>query len=311
MMAMANDKPMPNWGNFAAWSAVGAVFYIFALMGGSLFMDGAITMPRSKEVAGILGLGLIFAMAVIGFTSRKQPLSLRTLRNFTILNAVALTVFLLAIWGLRASDGAGAMDASEWTAAVFGSALVGVAIFGIVAAASAQMGANFVDEEAADELRDRPRLIVYGLVWMAAYGLLLIGLSLAGPGGVLSLAATVAGVLVLIAILVVLGIATWRLSDELDRTLSYEAGNICLLPDLGGRRRLGNAGPSRLRGRARADRLAHLVQRAVVRGELLCGGTEEIARALSAAVWGRLGGSRRPRTIFAPASFKPFFLLAC
>lgn len=226
MMAMADDKPMPSWGNFAGWSAVGAVFYLLVLLGGSLFMDGTISLPRSKEVAAILGLGLIFAMAVIGFTSRKQPVTLRTLRNFTILNAVALTVFLLAIWGLRATDGAGAMGASEWTAAVFGTVLIGVAVFGIVAAASANMGADLVDEEGADDLRDRPRLIVYGLVWMAAYGLLLIGLSLAGPGGMLPLAATLAGLLVLIAVLTVLGIATWRLSDELDRTVSYEAGNI-------------------------------------------------------------------------------------
>ena len=61
---------------------------------------------------------------------------------------------------------------------------------------------------------------------MAACGLLLIGLSLAGPGGVLSPAAALAGALVLIAVLIALGIAVWRLSDELGRTLSREAGNM-------------------------------------------------------------------------------------
>lgn len=223
---MTNVEPMPSWRNVAAWSAVAAVLYILVLLGAALLMDGRIAMPQSLEVAASLGLGLIFAMAVIGFTSRKEPVSARTLRNFVVRNAVALAVFLLAIWGFRRLDGAGTMGASEWGAAVLGTVLVCVALFGTLAMASAHAGGQLIDEEAADELRDRPRLILYGLLWMAACGSLLIGLSLAGPDGVLPPAATLAGALVLIAILLMLGITTWRLSDELDRTLSYEAGNI-------------------------------------------------------------------------------------
>lgn len=71
---------------------------------------------------------------------------------------------------------------------------------------------------------------------MAACGLWLIVLALAGPGGVLSPAAALAGALLLIAVLTLLGIATWRLSDELVRTLSYETGNMAfyLILVLGG-----------------------------------------------------------------------------
>ena len=67
-------------------------------------------------------------------------------------------------------------------------------------------------------------------------GLLLIVLMLARPAGVLSPAAAVVGALVLIAVLTVLGIAVWRLMDELDRTLSHEAGNMAfyLILALGG-----------------------------------------------------------------------------
>ena len=178
-------------------------------------------------------------MAVIGFTSRKRPLSLRTFRNFVIRNAVAIGALPARPLGLqRVGRGAlGAMGASEWAAAVTGSILVFFAFLGTLAMASAHTGADLIDDEvAADELRERGRLYLYSFVWMAACGLLLIGLSLAGPGGVLSPAAALAGALVLIAVLTVLGIATWRLSDELGRTLSHETGNMAfyLILVLGG-----------------------------------------------------------------------------
>ena len=61
---------------------------------------------------------------------------------------------------------------------------------------------------------------------MAACGLLLVGLSLAGPGGALSAAVALAGALIRVVVLTVLGVATWRLSDELVHTLSDETGNM-------------------------------------------------------------------------------------
>jgi hypothetical protein len=231
MIEMANDKPVPTWRNFTAWSAVGGIF-ILAVWGGILFLrgDGMDAPLPSTRVAATLGLALILAMAVTGFTGRKRPLSLRSFRNYLILNAVALALFLSAIWGFGAlaSAGAlGAMSASKWVAVVTGSVLIAVALLGTLATASVRMGANLVDDEmAADDMRERGRLLLCSLVWIAACGLLLIGLSLAGPSGVLSPPAALAGALVLIVILTVLGIAAWRLSDELGRTLSHETGNM-------------------------------------------------------------------------------------
>ncbi len=227
---------MPNWRNFAAWGAVGAIGYILVVCGGvSLLQEDGVgallrELPRSKQLAATLGLGLIFSMALTGFSSRKRPISLRSLRNFVIRDAAAILLFLLFVWGFRALAVAGvlgAMGASEWVAAVTGSVLIFFAVLGTLATASAHTGADIIDDEvAAEEMRERGRLLIYSFVWMAACGLLLIGLSLAGPGGVLPPAAALAGALVLIAILTVLGIATWRLSDELGRTLSYETGNM-------------------------------------------------------------------------------------
>lgn len=233
---MANDKPAPNWRDFAAWSAVGAVVYILAVCGGITVVQedgiGALLRERlrSGPLAAMLGLGLVFSMAFTGFTSRKRPFSLRTLRSFVIRDAIAIAICLLVLWGFGALGRAGAltvMGVSEWVAAVTGSALIVFAVLGALVTASARTGADLIDDElAAEELRDRGRMFLYSFVWMGACGLLLIGLSLAGPGGALSPATAVAGSLVLIALLSVLGIAVWRLSDELGRTLSYEAGNM-------------------------------------------------------------------------------------
>ena len=119
------------------------------------------------------------------------------------------------------------MGVSEWVAAGLGLALIFFASLGSFFLANAHRGAGLIeDEEVAEELRERGRLYFCSYVWMAACGLLLIVLGLGGPGSVLSPAAALAGALVLIAILTVLGIAAWRLSDELARTLSHETGNM-------------------------------------------------------------------------------------
>jgi hypothetical protein len=235
MMAMANDTPTPNWRNFAAWGAAGAVFYVVATWGGSSILTGdgmaaILRALRSKPAAAGLALGLLLAMAVVGFTNRKRPVSLRNARNFLIRDAAVLIVLLLAMWGVTASARAGilgAMHVSEWAAAMLGAFLVGFAVLGSLVTASAQTDFHLIDDEvAADEMRERGRLFLCSFAWIAACGLLLIVLSLAQPGGLLSPAAALAGALILIFILVMLGIVSWRLSDELGRTLSREAGHM-------------------------------------------------------------------------------------
>lgn len=229
---MANHAPMSTWRNFAAWSAAGAVAYILAMWGACslVYWDVAGVMLRSKQAAALLGLGLLVSMATTGLTGRKRPLTFRNLRNFMIRYTAAMVVSLLFAGGFIAAHRAGVlggMGISEWVAAVTGSALVVLAIVGTLATASVHTRADLIDDEGtAEEMRERTRLLLLSFVWTAAYGLLLIGLGLAGPGGVLSPAVAIAAALALIAVLTVLGIAAWRLSDELGRTLSNETGNI-------------------------------------------------------------------------------------
>jgi len=231
-MATTNDQPPPTWRDFAAWSAVGAIGYILVACGGISLLreEGLGEVLRSKPTLAMLGLGLIFSTAVVGFSNAKRRVSPRTLRNFVIRDAMAVTLFLLFAWGFSTLGRAGALDAmggSEWAAAGTGSALVILGLLGVLIMASARAGTDLVDDEmAADEMRERGRLFLYSFAWMAVCGLLLIGLGLAGPDGVLPPGPALAGALVLVAVLTVLGGAVWRLSDELGRTLSYEAGNL-------------------------------------------------------------------------------------
>jgi succinate dehydrogenase hydrophobic anchor subunit len=228
MIKMANDKLMPNWRNFAAWSAAGAGFYILAVWGATtlLHQDAMTAILRPSKVTAQLALGLIFFMAVTGFSNRERRIGPGTLRNFLIQSAVAIIAFLLVIWGFSVFARVSAVGVSEWFAAVTGATLIVIASLGMLATASVHAGADLVDDEmAAEDMRERGRLILCSLAWVAACGLLLIVLSLSGPG-VLSPATALASALVLIVILTVLGIAAWRLSDELGRTLSHETGNL-------------------------------------------------------------------------------------
>jgi hypothetical protein len=232
MMAIANDEPAPKWRNFAVWSGVGAVFYLVVLWGVSAYLheDALAAMTRSKAVVAMLGLAMIVAMAAVGFSGRNRPIGLKALRNFVIRDTIAVIVFLIGVWGfsrVAATGALGATGGSAWIAAAVGSTLIVLGLLGLLALASAHRGGAILDDaEAADDMRERGRLMLCSFAWMAACGLLLIVLGMSGPGGLLSPAAALAGALALIAVLAMLGIATWRLADELVRTLSYETGNM-------------------------------------------------------------------------------------
>ena len=226
---MAHEKPVPTWRNFAAWSAVGAAFYLLAMgVAATLLHQNAIdAILRPTRVTAELGLAMIFFMAVTGFGNRMRRVGFGNLRNFLVQNAVAILAFLLVIWGFTGLARLSAISVSGWIAAVTGATLIVLAVLGSLATASTRTNLNLIDDEAAaEEMRERGRLFFCSFTWMAACGLLLIGLSLSGPGGLLSPAAAVAGALILIAILTALGVAAWKMSDELGRTLSRESGNM-------------------------------------------------------------------------------------
>ncbi|MEZ0242621.1 MAG: hypothetical protein ACAH11_04555 [Sphingomonas sp.] len=236
-MALANEKPATTR-NFAAWGGVAVIAYILIIWGGALVVNGEglvgifRALFRSTQLAVTLGLALILSVAVTGFSNRKRPVTLRTVRNYVIHNLVAIIALLLVIWGFTSLNGAGALGAmggSTWAAFVTGATLIVLASLGTLALGSVHAGTDLVEDEAAAyDLRERGRLIFYSMVWMAACGTLLIVLGMGGPGGLLPANAALAAALGLSALLTVLGVVSWRLSDELARTLSRESGNMAL-----------------------------------------------------------------------------------
>src|SRR4051794_16321795 len=162
-MAMANNKSAPNWRNVAVWGAVGAVGYVLAVTAGTALLNGKDMgellriMLQSRHTATMLGLGLLFAVAVAGFTSRKRPVSVLTFRNFVIRDVVVIGVMLLVMAAFGALARAGdlrTMGASEWAAVVTGSVLFIFAVLGTLMMVSAHTSANLIDNEvAADDMR--------------------------------------------------------------------------------------------------------------------------------------------------------------
>jgi len=229
MIEMAHEKPVPTWRDLAAWGAVGAAFYLL-IVGGAIALlhqnpIDAIAPPN--KVTAELGVAMLFFMAVTGFGNRKRRVSLGTFRNFLIQNAAAIVIFLFIIWGFSRLARMSTISSSGWIAAVTGATLIVLAVLGSLATASTRTNLDLIgDEVAAEEMRERARLFFCSFTWIAACGLLLIGLSLSGPGGLLSSTIALVGALILIVVLTLLGIAAWRMSDELGRTLSHETGNM-------------------------------------------------------------------------------------
>jgi len=226
---MAKDIAQPSWRNFADWGAVGGGFSLVILVIAiTTFHQNALDIIlRPTRLTAVLGLVLWFCMIVIGLANRQRQFTLKAFRNFLIQNIVAILAFLLVISTFGTMPQVRALSISQWAAVGTGATLIVTAILGSLATASARTNLDLIDDEAAaEEMRDRGRLYFFSFIWIAACGLLLIVLSLSGPGGLLPRNGAAAGALALIAIQFILKNAVRGLSDELGRTLSRESGDI-------------------------------------------------------------------------------------
>lgn len=237
---MAADIHSSKWRNFASWSAVGGLV-IVVFVGVTSWLDHGDPLGpflRSGADPRVL-LALLFSALVVGLGSWNKPLGWRSLGNFVILSVATGGVAVLAISGIRPLVKAGAfgtMGTSQWVAAGVGVMLLFFAASISLLPAVARRGWTLMEADQIEMLRERGPLLFLSWLAMAAMGLMLILLSLAGPGSVVSPAAALAGLLVLFVVTIALSIAAWRLMDELDRTLSYETGNLAfyLIVLLGG-----------------------------------------------------------------------------
>ena len=109
--------------------------------------------------------------------------------------------------------------------------LVGVLyiVFGLtvgLGTLSPKVGAHFLNVEDADELREQKKVLTSSGSAMVLWGVGLIGLALAAPDGPLPQAAALAVCAGGLVIGTVLSIPSYRLSDELMRAVTLEAGAV-------------------------------------------------------------------------------------
>src|SRR5688572_23772828 len=209
-MEMAANEPRPTWRNGLAWAAVSFILCSLVMLGaiallneggvGALFDGGAVATRRAVAT---LSAALIMATAVTGFAKRSSPVSVRTVRNFLLSNALAIALFVLAIWSyeaLASSLPPGAAGVSVKVALILGLALLGLAMLCSAMVAAAHSRGGFLPPEQAEDTRELARVTIYAAIWMVATGLTLVLLSLAGPGGAVSPVVGLAGAVVLIGI---------------------------------------------------------------------------------------------------------------
>lgn len=225
-MTMANEKPAPKWRNFAAWSAVGALFTSLVMLAAIAWLrqDPEAIFESAKTMA-MLGLAVILAAALIGVTSLHRPITARTLASFAIWNGMALGLLLLVVSIAEAGafrEAGGSEVAAFTTGAVF--LVIGLMI--CAGLANPNFGASYLNVEDAGELCDQRPILWRSAAAMAAWGLMLVVLAASQPSGPLSPAAALAAALSLFVISAWLTLATWRHMDELARRLSTESGNM-------------------------------------------------------------------------------------
>lgn len=91
---------------------------------------------------------------------------------------------------------------------------------------SPRLGAQFLNVENAEELKEQRRMLALSACGMVSWGLMLFVLAASGPTGALP-ALTALGILgALLAAVLALAAAQWRLMDELLRRTSSEGGNF-------------------------------------------------------------------------------------
>ena len=226
---MATGEHTPKW-NGLTWFAIGLVAY-------GLVMSGAVTLlshgglpdalKKSPGTGAILALSLLLASLMNGFGQRNLPVNSRTFGNFLIWNGTGISLVALVMWGLHAFAGDAAFKALNRSAVIAlwtGLVLFFLAATGLLHVAAARARPRLLTAEQSEAILERTRALIYGFLGIAAMGLTLVALSLAGPGGPLSPVAALAAILVLIAIRATSSFKTRPLLDELSKTVARETG---------------------------------------------------------------------------------------
>jgi hypothetical protein len=229
MIDMATGEHGQQWRNALTWIAIGFITY-------GLVMAAAVTLLRhgglpdalkSPGTSSMLALSLSLASLMSGLGQRYVPVNPRKFANFLIWNGAGISLVALMIWGLDTSVGGAALKALNRSATIalwVGLVLCLLAAVGLLHVAAARARPRLLSAEQSETILERTRALIYGFLAIAAMGLTLVVLSLAGPGGPLSPVAALVAVLVLIVIRATLSIKTRPLQDELGKAVGRETG---------------------------------------------------------------------------------------
>lgn len=120
----------------------------------------------------------------------------------------------------------GEFEGSQLAAAMVGLIYLLTAVGVGAGLVSPRLGAQFLNVENAEELREQRRMLALSAAGMIAWGLILFILAASGPGGALPALPALLAVAGLLAAVIALTASQWRLMDELLRQTSSEGGNM-------------------------------------------------------------------------------------
>ena len=124
------------------------------------------------------------------------------------------------------SGALGEFEGSQLAAAVVGLIFLLTALGVGAEVVSPRLGAQFLNVENEEDLREQRRMLARSTASMIAWGLILFVLAASGPKGALTAVPALIAIAGLLAAIIALTAGQWRLMDELLRQISNEGGNM-------------------------------------------------------------------------------------
>lgn len=158
--------------------------------------------------------------------SPRYPLWLRKLVIPALIGGIAGFAASYAMLHFIDSDMVGGLGTSESIAALVGVLYCVIAVGLLIGTANPRLGARFLNVEDAEELREQHRMLVYSGLAMVLWGVALLALALAAPGGPVSQNAALAVGASGLVIGTLLAVQSYRMSDELMLAMNLEAAAL-------------------------------------------------------------------------------------
>lgn len=232
------DRP-PLWRNALIWTGLNLILYLIAIP--LVFgMDALRGMGALGQTSAIMAAAMILASVLAGLGRRRTPVNPRNLGIFLAGAALVIALFAAFVHSMGASTGPQLRDRLGGTSAVIactlGVVLTTIATLGLLMTTLPPARGLFLPAEQRETIAESRLMHLYGFLSIAALGLLLVLMSLAGAGGLVPPGIALADGLVLMGVQIATSLAVWPLLDELGHAISRETCNagFYLITGIGG-----------------------------------------------------------------------------